>query len=145
LGARQVVIESGDAQEAVGMPRGDRSGPEGMGPMTGRGMGYCAGFDGPGYVMPGGGGGRRGRGAGGGWPGRGLRHRRGAGYGAWGPGAGPYAPGYPSPYAPAYPMPNASAGPGRVDEAEALKAQAEYLEGVLKDVQRRLGELAKED
>ena len=30
------------------MPRGDRSGPEGMGPMTGRGMGNCAG-DAPGY------------------------------------------------------------------------------------------------
>ena len=23
------------------MPRGDRTGPAGMGPMTGRGMGYC--------------------------------------------------------------------------------------------------------
>lgn len=26
------------------MPRGDRTGPEGMGPMTGRGMGNCAGY-----------------------------------------------------------------------------------------------------
>ncbi|NLG67487.1 MAG: DUF5320 domain-containing protein, partial [Actinobacteria bacterium] len=25
------------------MPRGDGTGPEGMGPMTGRGAGYCAG------------------------------------------------------------------------------------------------------
>ncbi len=35
------------------MPRGDRTGPSGMGPMTGRGMGYCAGFDRPGYMQRG--------------------------------------------------------------------------------------------
>jgi len=28
------------------MPGGDRTGPIGMGPMTGRGMGYCTGFTG---------------------------------------------------------------------------------------------------
>lgn len=45
------------------MPRGDRTGPQGMGPMTGRRMGHCA----PGYApyppqhM--------------GWGGRGWRHR----------------------------------------------------------------------
>lgn len=32
------------------MPSGDRSGPEGKGPMTGRGRGYCAGYDRPGYA-----------------------------------------------------------------------------------------------
>lgn len=32
------------------MPRGDRTGRSGMGPMTGRGMGFCAGFDVPGYA-----------------------------------------------------------------------------------------------
>jgi hypothetical protein len=26
------------------MPWGDRTGPAGMGPLTGRGLGYCAGF-----------------------------------------------------------------------------------------------------
>lgn len=31
------------------MPRGDRTGPNGMGPMTGRQAGYCAGFDTPGF------------------------------------------------------------------------------------------------
>lgn len=31
------------------MPRGDRRGPNGMGPMTGRGLGYCAGYDAPGF------------------------------------------------------------------------------------------------
>lgn len=32
------------------MPGGDRKGPDGRGPMTGRGLGYCAGYDHPGYV-----------------------------------------------------------------------------------------------
>lgn len=32
------------------MPRGDRTGPDGMGPRTGRGMGYCAGYDSPGFT-----------------------------------------------------------------------------------------------
>jgi hypothetical protein len=35
------------------MPAGDRTGPGGLGPMTGRGMGYCAGFPGPGFMSPG--------------------------------------------------------------------------------------------
>jgi len=34
------------------MPRGDGTGPAGQGPMTGRGMGYCAGFNAPGFVNP---------------------------------------------------------------------------------------------
>jgi len=32
------------------MPRGDATGPMGMGPMTGRRAGYCAGFGTPGYM-----------------------------------------------------------------------------------------------
>ena len=47
------------------MPRGDGTGPNGQGPMTGRGMGFCAGFNVPGFVNSGFGGGRgfgRGRG-----------------------------------------------------------------------------------
>lgn len=31
------------------MPRGDRRGPEGAGPMSGRGLGYCAGNEQPGF------------------------------------------------------------------------------------------------
>jgi len=34
------------------MPFGDGTGPRGMGPMTGRGVGYCAGFVQPGFVNP---------------------------------------------------------------------------------------------
>jgi len=32
------------------MPRGDGTGPSGLGPMTGRGAGFCGGFRGPGYL-----------------------------------------------------------------------------------------------
>jgi len=32
------------------MPRGDGTGPMGMGRMTGRGAGFCAGFAAPGYA-----------------------------------------------------------------------------------------------
>ncbi|HHX95299.1 MAG TPA: DUF5320 domain-containing protein, partial [Clostridia bacterium] len=32
------------------MPRGDRTGPTGLGPLTGRGAGFCAGFKVPGYA-----------------------------------------------------------------------------------------------
>ncbi len=31
------------------MPGGDKSGPRGSGPMTGRGLGYCTGNRGPGF------------------------------------------------------------------------------------------------
>ena len=34
------------------MPFGDGTGPRGMGPMTGRGGGYCAGFNAPGFANP---------------------------------------------------------------------------------------------
>ena len=32
------------------MPRGDKTGPNGQGMMTGRKMGYCAGFNVPGFM-----------------------------------------------------------------------------------------------
>ena len=32
------------------MPRGDGTGPMGMGPMSGRGAGFCAGFNMPGFA-----------------------------------------------------------------------------------------------
>lgn len=34
------------------MPWGDRTGPMGYGPMTGRAAGYCAGYPTPGYANP---------------------------------------------------------------------------------------------
>jgi len=34
------------------MPFGDGTGPMGLGPMTGRGRGFCAGFGTPGFANP---------------------------------------------------------------------------------------------
>jgi len=34
------------------MPWGDRTGPLGLGPRTGRGLGYCSGYAYPGYMNP---------------------------------------------------------------------------------------------
>jgi len=34
------------------MPGGDRTGPTGMGPMTGRAAGYCTDYNAPGYANP---------------------------------------------------------------------------------------------
>ena len=59
------------------MPRGDRTGPFGEGPQTGRRMGYCAGYEHPGFVNQhsnwAGGHGRQFRG--------GFGHGRGSGFG----------------------------------------------------------------
>lgn len=48
------------------MPRGDGTGPMGLGPMTGRAAGYCAGYPVPGFMNPYGG--RPGLGWGAGYP-----------------------------------------------------------------------------
>ena len=40
------------AKEVREMPGGDGTGPAGMGPMTGRAAGYCAGYPVPGYANP---------------------------------------------------------------------------------------------
>ena len=48
------------------MPYGDRTGPEGTGPRSGRGLGFCTGFNSPGFTKgtPRGKGNARGRGRG---------------------------------------------------------------------------------
>jgi hypothetical protein len=118
-----------------------------MGPMTGRGAGYCAGYGVPGYMNPGPGfgfgagrGGFYGRGRGGGFGGgRGWRNRywatglpgwMRAGYPAWGA-YGPYA-GF-APYAPG--------GMSREHEIELLREQAEFLKESLEGVTKRIDEL----
>lgn len=111
------------------MPGGDRTGPMGMGPMTGRAAGYCVGNNAPGYMNPVGG---RGMGFGGG---RGFGRGMGRGFRGGFRGAG-YAAGYGW-----APMPVA---PTAQQEKDALQSQAEYLEGALKDIQQRLGELEKD-
>lgn len=107
------------------MPGGDRTGPMGMGPMTGRAAGYCAGYDVPGYVSPMPWGGGYSMGWGRGW-GRGYRWRH------WRYGAG--WPGWPR-FGPA-PAPMT-----RDQEVESLKAQAEWLKGQLDAVNQCLSEL----
>jgi len=39
-------------KEVISMPFGDGTGPAGMGPMTGRAAGFCAGYPVPGYMNP---------------------------------------------------------------------------------------------
>ena len=39
--------------EVVNMPGGDGTGPNGQGSMTGRGAGYCTGYERPGFANPG--------------------------------------------------------------------------------------------
>ena len=39
-------------KEVINMPRGDGTGPAGLGPMTGRAAGFCAGYSVPGYMNP---------------------------------------------------------------------------------------------
>ncbi len=136
------------------MPAGDGTGPMGMGPMTGRAAGFCAGYGAPGYVSPVPGRGfwgRGGRGGGRGWGGggRGWRNWYYAtglpgwmrfGYGQWPApqvaaawGAGPWAYGAPAPG----PMPREQELQMLMDQAEALKAQ-------LDQISARIGELEKE-
>jgi len=114
------------------MPRGDRTGPDGLGPMTGRGLGYCAGYDSPGYTkgVPRGGGGF-GRGFG-----RGFRGGFGRGFGR---GFGYYS-GVPAYYG----APVNWNAPTKEQELEALKSQAANYEQGLKDITRRISELEGE-
>ena len=110
------------------MPAGDRTGPMGMGPMTGRGTGYCGGYGAPGWgtAM----GFRGGRGGGYGFRGRGGGFGRGFGRG-WG---GYNAPGW-SPVA---------AGPvawGPEQEGQVLRDRAELLQSELDAVRKRLNDL----
>ncbi len=117
------------------MPRGDGTGPGGLGPMTGRAAGYCAGYDAPGYVNPGPGRGFGlgfGGGRGGGW---GWRHR----YHATGrPGWAPFG------YAPTWAVPQAYAPPTPEQEVDLLKQQAEWLQSQLDAISKRMAELEKE-
>lgn len=109
------------------MPFGDRTGPRGLGPMTGRGMGYCRGYSYPGYLNPAGRGWGRGWGRGLGWGWR--RH----GYYPFG---GDFYPDYPS---------QAPVSEENIlkREKEVLGGQLEMLKEELKEVEKRLKELEK--
>ncbi len=114
------------------MPAGNRTGPAGMGPMTGRGAGNCTGMDAPGYMNAGAYG--RGGGFGHGGRGGGRGSGRGFGFGArqgWNQDAVPYmaAP--------------AGVGPTPEQELAALKQQSQYLAETLKNIEMRMAELDK--
>jgi len=123
------------------MPGGDGTGPGGMGPMTGRAAGFCAGYPVPGYANPVGG-----RGMGMGW-GRGWGRGRGfgwgrAGYGlpAYGSSVNPYAyGGTVNPYA--YGSVPFAPTIAPQQELDGLKGQAEYLEDALDGIKKRIEEL----
>jgi len=121
------------------MPFGDRTGPAGLGPMTGRAAGYCAGYPVPGYMNPGFGRGYWGRGfRGGGWGRRNWYYATGLtgwqraplGYPAWGT----------YPYGPPVSFP-----PSQEQELEMLKTQASWLENSLADIQKRMEELENQE
>jgi len=117
------------------MPRGDGTGPAGMGPMTGRAAGYCAGYPVPGFMNPVGGRGYGGWGRGGG-RGRGFGRGfgwAGAGYGypAWGGVVNPNMP-YPEQFAPAVTS---------EQELTGLKQQAKYFQDGLDEIKKRMEEL----
>jgi len=106
------------------MPGGDRTGPLGAGPMTGRGAGYCRGLNRPGFTSAG-----RGIGFG-----RGRRHRFFAwgvqgGYGRW---AEDYYPG------------SYGAGATYIDEKTILKREADELKSALEAINARLDRLEQE-
>ena len=105
------------------MPRGDGTGPAGLGPMTGRRLGYCAGYNRPGFLNAGWG---YGYGFGRGW-GRGF----GRGWGWFGYGRYPYT-GYPY------------QAPSQKEEKEMLEVDAKNLEEELKAIKARLAELRKD-
>ena len=122
------------------MPFGDGTGPNGLGPMTGRGAGYCAGYGMPGYMnpIPGRGYFGRGRGFFGRGGGRGRRnwyyatglpgwYRAGAGLPAWG----------------GYPVPPVEPELSPQNEAVLLKEQVSAMEKEIKEMHRYIAELDK--
>ena len=100
------------------MPRGDRTGPMGAGPMTGRAAGFCAGYAAPGFA---GGGFGRGRGMGGG-RGGGRGFGRGIGGGWNWPAAG-------------------AAAPAADQELAVLQQQAKQLQADMELIQNRIRDL----
>jgi hypothetical protein len=115
-----------------------------MGPMTGRGAGYCTGYGAPGYANP-----WSGRGFGMGW-GRGGGGGRGRGwrnrfYATGLPGWARY--GYAQAWGAPPPAAYGSYGapPTPEQETEFLKSQAEMLKQELDVISQRIAELEKKE
>lgn len=108
------------------MPRGDGTGPAGLGPMTGRAAGYCAGYNAPGYANPIP---RRGMGFSRGFRGRGFGWRR------WN-----FIPDVAiEPVTQPYPA--ESVNLNKEQEKKILEAEKAEIEAELKAVEKRLKEL----
>jgi hypothetical protein len=102
------------------MPGGDRTGPYGGGPRTGRGLGYCADNDQPGYTAAFGRGFRRG--------GRGWRNRFNTGF--WpGRGGGRFF----------------VQSTVQDQDLDSLRAQTQELANALQEIQNRLTTLEPEN
>jgi len=112
------------------MPSGDRTGPMGQGPRTGRSLGFCSGYDTPGYLKGFGGGMGRGFGFGRG-RGRGMGYGR--GYNSGWPFTGVFQ---------SFPRTQTVS---KDDEIKLLKSQAESLKRSQNDIEKRLSELEKEN
>ena len=114
------------------MPQGDRTGPMGQGSRTGRASGYCEGLDSPGFT----------KGIGGGM-GRGFSHGRGMGMGrGMGSGRGRnFGGAYTGSFHGYSRMPSMS----KEDEIKLLKSQAGALSRSQEDIEKRLGELEREE
>lgn len=107
------------------MPRGNGMGPAGLGPMTGRAAGRCAGADTPGFANAAGGGGRglgRGMGRAQGGFGRGLRNQ------------------FLATGKPGWARTSAGIAPD-VDEKQVLSDQAKALQAQIDAIQKRITEL----
>ncbi len=114
------------------MPGGNGTGPMGMGPMTGRAAGPCAGYPTAGFMNAG-----LGYGHGLGGCGRGWRNRFYAtGLTGWQRGVRGGRFNYVTPTAPAM---------NREQEMDSLNAQAQYLEDTLKDIRHRIEELQNQN
>jgi hypothetical protein len=111
--------------------------------MTGRGAGYCGGFDAPGWADL-----VAGRGFGLGWRRGGAWASRGGRGGGWRHRNWYYATGVPGRarfgYAPAWDYSPYVAAPSREEETEFLRQQAEWLKQQLDVIGQRIEELAKE-
>jgi hypothetical protein len=107
------------------MPRGDGTGPRGMGPMTGRAAGYCAGLDAPGYANAA--------------PGRGFA--MGFGRGGFGGGGRGWRNWFHATGLPRWARAEFAApywNPAPEGEKQALKLRAEVLQSGLDSIRKRL-------
>lgn len=123
-----------EEEEVIAVPRGDRTGPMGYGPRSGRAAGFCAGYPVPGYLNP--------------VPRWGFRRawRMHAYTFPWY--APPYHPVYHPPGIPGYYPAELSKQQEKAileDQARVLEDQVEALKSDLEEIQRRIDELKRRE